>query len=126
VSFVEKENRHNMNLGIVIGAVAFLIGLVALVGAIILRFSARSSPSHLLRYFFYAGIPILFLTSFAGLWECYRSGDWTTCLVPIGLLFMAINALIVGTRSINAFTGGTDESQSAIRTGSESSESKRP
>ena len=115
-----------MNLGIVIGAVAFLIGLVALVGAIILRFSARSSPSHLLRYFFYAGIPILFLTSFAGLWECYRSGDWTTCLVPIGLLFMAINALLVGTRSINAISGGAEASQSAIRKSRELSEGERP
>jgi peptidoglycan/LPS O-acetylase OafA/YrhL len=115
-----------MNIGIIVGTVAVLIGLVALVSAIILRFSNRSSPSHLLRYFFYAGIPILFLTSFAGLWECYRSGDWTKCLVPIGLLFMAINALIVGTRSINSVGGGEEAGESAIRNSRESSEGERP
>jgi len=115
-----------MNIGIIIGTVAFLIGLIALVSAIILRFSKRSSPSHLLRYFFYAGIPILFLTSFAGLWECYRSGDWTKCLVPIGLLFMAVNALLVGTRSINAICGGANASQAAIRKSKDSSQGETP
>ena len=111
-----------MNLGIVIGTVALLIGLVALVAAITLRFSARQSPRQFLPYFFYAGIPILFLTSFAGLWECYSSRDWSKCLVPIALLFLGVNALLVGGRSINAISDGPEGSRSASRTNKDSPE----
>ncbi len=100
---------EDMNVGILIGTLALLIAIVALVAAVILRFSARRSPSQLLRYFFYAGIPIMFLTSAAGLWECYKSGDWTKCLVPIGILCLALNALLVSIRLISRAGNGISE-----------------
>lgn len=114
-----------MNLGIIIGTVAFLIALVALVVAAFLRFSPGRSPGQLLSYFFYAGIPILFLTSFADLWECYNSGDWRKCLVPVGLLFMAINALLVATRSITSVSSAADGNPSSSPTTIEPAEHKR-
>ena len=107
--FVEKEQMENMNVGILIGTLAFLIAIIALVAAVFLRFSARSSPSQLLRYFFYAGIPIMFLTSGAGLWECYKSGDWTKCLVPIGILCLAISALMVSSRLVSRANNDSSE-----------------
>ena len=100
---------ENMNVGILIGKLAFLIAIVALLAAVFLRLSARRSPSQLLRYLFYAGIPILFLTSAAGIWECYKSGDWTKCLVPLGLLCLAINALVVGSRSASRMSNDDSE-----------------
>ena len=115
-----------MNLGIIIGTVAFLIGLFALIAALTLRFSQRRNQGQLLRYFFYAGIPILFLTSFAGLWDCYKAGDWSKSLVPVGLLFMALNALLVGTRSIKAVSGGADEIQAKSLTSREASGRENP
>jgi|GEM_PF-4870817 len=56
----------------------------------------------MLRYSFLAGIPLLFLTSIAGFRECSRSKDWSKCLVPLGLLFLAFNAVAVGARVIKA------------------------
>jgi hypothetical protein len=56
--------------------------------------SRRSNPAVLLRYLFLGGIPILFLCSAAGFWDCYASGDWTKCLVPVAMLLFAANALI--------------------------------
>lgn len=83
-----------MNFGVIIGTAALLIGLFSLVSALILRSAGRGYSAQLLRYFFLAGIPILFLCSGAGFWDCYSSGDWTKCLVPIAMLLFAANALI--------------------------------
>jgi uncharacterized membrane protein YfcA len=83
-----------MNIGIIIGATALMVGVMSLVVALVLRNSNRAEPAKLLRYFFLAGIPILFLCSAAGFWDCYTSKDWTKCLVPIAMLLFAVNGLI--------------------------------
>jgi hypothetical protein len=90
-----EQHMENLNVGILVGTLALLIAIAALLAAIFLRFSARKSPVQMLTYLFYAGIPIMFLTSAAGLWECYTSGDWSKSVGPIGILLLAMNALVV-------------------------------
>ncbi len=90
-----------MNLGVIIGAAALGLGFASLVFALVLRTEGRTNSARLLRYFFFAGIPIGFLCSAAGFWDCYASGDWTKCLVPIALLLFATNGLINRRRCID-------------------------
>jgi hypothetical protein len=96
-----------MNLGIIVGAIAFVIGLVALIGAVALKFSSRGRPTNFLPYIFYAGIPILLLASIAGFWECYSTGQWSDSLMPFGLLFMALTAIHECKRIVNHTSGST-------------------
>jgi hypothetical protein len=83
-----------MNFGVIIGATALFVGFASLAVALVLRPSSRTEPAKVLRNLFLAGIPILFLCSAAGFWDCYSSNDWTKSLVPIALLLFAINGLI--------------------------------
>ena len=90
-----------MIIGAIIGFIALLLGLGSLVIALVLRGSTRTNPVNVLRYFFLAGIPILFLCSAAGFWDCYVSKDWTKCLVPIAMLLFAVTALLNRKQSID-------------------------
>ncbi len=45
-----------MNLEVIIGATAIIVGIASLVVALVLRNSSRAEPIKVLRYFFLAGI----------------------------------------------------------------------
>lgn len=102
-----------MNLGIIIGVIAFLIGLGALIGALVIKFSSRAGSTAFRPYIFYAGIPILLLASVAGFWDCYITGNWSNSLMPFGLLFMALTALHECTRIVNHLTGSSGQNNSS-------------
>lgn len=109
-----------MNLGVIIGATALVIGISSLAVALVLRTSSRTNPAQLLRYFFLAGIPIMFLCSAAGFWDCYASNDWTKCLVPIAMLLFAVNALINRRQCIDLIDKLTSAKQASDNSKSES------
>ncbi len=100
-----------MNVGVIIGATALIVGIASLVVALVLRNSSRAEPIKVLRYFFLAGLPILFLCSAAGFWDYYTSKDWTKCLVPIAMLLFAINGMINRNQCIDLIENLTSKKQ---------------
>ena len=89
-----------MNPERIIGLAILVIGIASCVVALVLRtrialvLQTRTSWAKLLRYLFLAGLPVCFLVSAAGFWDCYASRDWTKCLAPIGFLLLAVNGLV--------------------------------
>jgi predicted membrane channel-forming protein YqfA (hemolysin III family) len=82
-----------VNMGLIIGTIAFVLGIVALIAALILRNQQNVSQAQLIRSLYSVGIPVLLLVSFGGFWKCLNTGDWTHCLEPIAFLFLALAAI---------------------------------